>query len=121
MIKVKTKSDGSVSIIVKNVKDAAQLIGEIGITIKALVVCAMEGSKSSVQEETAMALTIGEIFDRCIERVKDILVQDFGDKTETFKINDYEFHIDLNDLDELVRQMKEIEKNEDDPGGKERK
>ena len=115
MIKIKMTRDDRVRIKVTKCKTQAQLMGEIGVVIKAIVRFAMLRAKmkENIVEELATATTLGVIFDDSMDIVEDMVKAgiDLNDELET---KDLDVTIDLANLDEIVKQMKEMQDGEEE-------
>ena len=105
MIKVKTRNDGSVSIRIHRCKTQAQLMGEIGVTIKGLVQFATLRAKADdVTHQIATALTFGKIFDGCMKELEDAI----KDGVDDDNAQEVDITVDLNDIDEIMKQLREM-------------
>lgn len=112
MIKVKTRNDGAVSIRIHRCKTQAQLTGEIGVTIKGLVQFATLRVKADDDPKhlIATALTLGKIFDDCMKDLERAISD--GLTGNEMDVQDVDITVDMNDIDEIMKQLKEMQEDE---------
>lgn len=105
MIRIKTTNEGRVKIRVSKCKTQAQLMGEIGVTIKTIVQFALLKAKADdVKNQIATALTFGKIFDGCMKELEDAIKDGIDDDNA----QEVDITVDLNDIDEIMKQLREM-------------
>ena len=114
MVRIKTTNEGRVKIRVSKCKTQAQLMGEIGVTIKGLVQFATLRAKADDDPKhlVATALTLGKIFDDCMKDLERAISD--GLTGNEMDVQDVDITVDMNDIDEIMKQLKEMQDGEEE-------
>lgn len=108
MINVKT--DGkAVTIHVTDCDNIVQLMGEIGLSVRGLVITALKRANGDEFAECFVSQMFCKIFTNCLNKVKDALTDEQKLAEELAALKDLDFKIDIGDINELIRQKKEME------------
>ena len=117
MIKVKVNNKHQVSIKSDRIKDGdiAEFIGDMTLVFDALVITAMEMAQAKEIPEIhllATAGSIGAIFDEALQGIKEY-IEDITPKASP-KMTEFDIEINLDDLDEIRRQMEDMDEGDDE-------
>jgi len=117
MIKVKVNNKHQVSVKSDRIKDGdiAEFIDDMTLIFDALVVTAMEMASAKEIPEIhllATAASIGAIFDEALQGIKEYVEE--LKPTSPQKMTEFDIEINLDDLDEIRRQMQDMEEGEND-------
>ena len=110
MIKVKVNNKHQVSIKSDRIKDGdiAEFIGDMTLVFDALVITAMEMAQAKEIPEIHLLAT----FDEALQGIKEY-IEDITPKASP-KMTEFDIEINLDDLDEIRRQMEDMDEGDDE-------
>ena len=113
MIKARVTDKGRVTI-KDSCKEQSQFMGEACVLIKWLVHYAMLRAKKAEKpaQEFATAMLFGKVFDESMSEMESMIAAGI-DLNGELESKDIDITVDMNDIDEIMKQLKEMQDGEE--------